>query len=154
MKCLYCGRSFIDEEVLSQHYVSFHSVNHENYFFKALFQKFEQGFSLRKCYRCDEIITSRSKEIRHNFLKPYQQSGEIPPESRRFNWKSDGKITKFSKDYSDYKNSYDFANPIKLLDNFFEVVNTNFISDGSKELVIKASFSIENYQPAPEEMKM
>ena len=61
-------------------------------------------------------------------------------------------MTRFSINYDDHKNSYDFANPIKLLEESFEVVNIKFITDGNKELVIKCSFEIRNYQPPPEDM--
>ena len=41
---------------------------------------------------------------------------------------------------------------MKLLEDFFEVVNINFKTDGREELIVKSSFSIQNYQPPPEDM--
>ena len=137
---------------MKRHYVSFHGVDSENYFFQALFKKSVESFCLRKCYQSDEFVTSRSKEIRHNFLKHYQEGGEIPHENRHFNWISDGKITKFTIEFEKHADNYDFKNPNKLIDDFFNVVNINFRADRSKDLVIKSSFSIQNYQPSPEDI--
>ena len=41
---------------------------------------------------------------------------------------------------------------MKLLEDFFEVVNINFRTDGREELIVKSSFSILNYQPPPEDL--
>ena len=117
-----------------------------------MIEKNNEIFSLRKCYRCDDLITSRSEEIQHYFIKHYQKGGEIPLENRQFKKTSDGSIIRFPIDYDTHKNSYDFADPVKLLEDFLEVVNINFKTDGRKELMVKSSFSIQNYQPPPEDM--
>ena len=59
---------------------------------------------------------------------------------------------KFTIDYESHKNNYDFADTVKLLEEFFEVVNINFVTDRKKKLIVKSSFSIQNYQPPPEDL--
>ena len=49
-----------------------------------MFEKNNEIFSFRKCYRCHDLITSRSEEIQHNFIKHYQKGEEIPVENRQF----------------------------------------------------------------------
>ena len=153
MKCLLCVQDFIDKNNLKKHYLNQHRINSKNYFLKALFEKDNEIFSFRKCYRYHDLITSRSEEIQHNFIKHSQKGGEIPLENKQFKKTRDRSIIRFSIDYDVHRNSYDFADPVKLLEDFFEVVNINFRTDGRKELIVKSSFSILNYQPPPEDMK-
>ena len=84
MKCLLCVQDFIDKNNLKKHYLNQHRINSKNHFFKALFEKNNEIFSFRKCYRCHDLITSRSEEIQHNFIKHYQKGEEIPLENRQF----------------------------------------------------------------------
>ena len=39
MKCLCCGEVFHDQSLLKEHYVTFHNVDENNYFFKKLFTR-------------------------------------------------------------------------------------------------------------------
>ena len=50
------------------------------------------------------------------------------------------------------KNSYDFKDPVKLVEDFFGVVDIKFVTDGKKELIIKSTFAIQNYQLPPEDI--
>ena len=137
---------------MKKHYIREHKINLKNYFFKALFENYDEVFLLKKCYRCDEFIMSCSHEIQHNFINHYQKGGEIPFENRPFQKTSVGFITRFSISYDDHKNSYDFADPVNLLENFFDLIDVNFVTDGKKHFIVKSSFSIQNYQPPPEDM--
>ena len=116
-----------------------------------MFKKNNGNFSLRKCCRCDKLVTSSFGEVQHNFINHYQKGGEIPLENRHSKKTSDGSIIKFTIDYESYKNSYDFADPAKLLEDFFEVVDINFVTDRKRELIVKSTFNIQNYQPPPED---
>ena len=58
MKYLLCVQEFMDKNILKNHYIIYHKINAENHFFKAMFKKYNESFMLRKCYRCDEFITS------------------------------------------------------------------------------------------------
>ena len=51
-------------------------------FLEHYLKKKNKNFSLSKCYRCHDLITSCPKEIQHNFIKHYQKGGEIPLENR------------------------------------------------------------------------
>ena len=54
--------------------------------------------------------------------------------------------------YDKHKNSYDFGDLVGLLEDFFGVVDITFVTDGGKELVIKSTFTIQNYQRPPEDI--
>ena len=117
-----------------------------------MFKKNNGNFSLRKCYRCDKLITSSFEEVQHNSVQHYQKGGEIPLENRHLKKRSDGSIIKFYIDYEIHKNNYDFADAGKLLEDFFDVVDINFLTDGKRELIIKSTFNIQNFQPSPEDL--
>ena len=119
---------------MKKHYVNKHRINSKIYCFEALFEKYDEIFILRNCYRCDDFITSCSEEIQHNFINHYQIGGKIPLENRQFKKTSDGTIIRFEIHHDAHKNSYDFADPVKLLEDFFEVVNINFANDEKKRI--------------------
>ena len=66
--------------------------------------------------------------------------------------KNDGIITKFEIQLEKHKNAYNFEDPVKLIEDIFAVVDIKFITDEEKELVIKSSFSIVNYQLPPQDI--
>ena len=66
--------------------------------------------------------------------------------------KSNGTIKKFLIEHEKHKNSYDFENPIKSVEDFLAVVDIKFITEGKQKLIIKLSFTILNYQPPPEDI--
>ena len=68
MKCLCCGKVFDDESLLEEHYVTFHNVGENNYFFKKLFTR-GSAFVPRKCFRCQHFrFNRRGKKITTLFL--------------------------------------------------------------------------------------
>ena len=142
MKCLLCTRNFVDKNDLGKHYAVKDRVNDKNHVFNALLKKNSGNFSLRKCYRCNKLIASSFHEVQHNFINHYQKGGEIPIKNRPVNKTTDGSIVKFTIDYDSDRNSYDFTDAGRILKDFFEVVDLNFVTDGKKELVIKSTFSI------------
>ena len=77
-----CSRFYEKKNDLKKHYLTRDRINAKNYFFKALFKKTNGNFSLRKCYRCDMLITSSFEEVQHNFIQHYQKGGELPLENR------------------------------------------------------------------------
>ena len=157
MKCLLCAKIFIVKNDLKERYINYHRIEANNYFLKNLFREINiENFSVRKCYRCDEITLSRSHETQHNFINHYQKGGELPWENRNFKKTSDcdGSIIKFCIDYGSHKDSYDFFDPSKLLNDFFEVIDLNFLTDVNRELIVKSSFSVQNFQPPPENINI
>ena len=119
-------------------------------FFKALFEENKERFLARKCYYCEKFLTGSFDEQQHSFLKHYEKGGQIPLENRPFIIKTDNAIKKFAIEYDKNKDSYDSEDPVKLLKDFFGVVDVRFVIDRKKELFIKSTFTIQNYQPPPE----
>ena len=137
---------------MKSHYKLFHKINTSNWFFQALFEENKGDFFCGKCYRCEKFLTNRLEEKQHNFLEHYQKGREIPLEHRPIIKKNDGTITKFEIQYEKHKNSFDFKHPVKLVEDFFAVVDIKFVTDGKKKLIIKSSFAIQNYQPPLEDI--
>ena len=151
MRCLYCGINFEDTAKLKSHYFSYHRINSDNYFLKRLFEK-NNTFSIKKCYRCDEILLNGSYEKKHNFLKRYQEGGSRPTELKPINKTIlDRNFQKFSINFDEHSNSYDFANGMGLAEEFVNVFDKNFNSFGDKKLVLTCSFIIVNYQSPVED---
>ena len=130
MKCLLCTHQFEEKNLLVKHYITDHKINTANWFFKALFKEKKGHFFSRKCYRCETFLTRKSEEKRHIFLFCLQKGGEIPLEDQPIIIKNDGTIKKFVIEYNKHKNSYDFEHPVKLVEDFFPVVDINFVTDG------------------------
>ena len=62
MKCLLCTRNFQGKKLLKNHYIAKHKSNLKNWFLKALCEKNKDRFFLRKCYRCEKFLTSRTRK--------------------------------------------------------------------------------------------
>ena len=71
MKCLCCDHCFADQQSLKNHYVDFHNVDENNYFFSKLFTR-DNIFVPRKCFSCDHFFINRRDQKNHNFLSHYQ----------------------------------------------------------------------------------
>ena len=52
MKCLLCCSVFENQKELLDHYLSYHNVDENNWFFKKLFQLDNRAF-LKNCLGCD-----------------------------------------------------------------------------------------------------
>ena len=151
-KCLLYILDFKDKNSLQKHYIDKHKVNFNNCFFKALFKKDKGKFFVWKCYRCEQFLASRNEEKTHNFLKYYQKGKQLPVEYKPIEIKTKETYKTFSTEFDKHKNSYNFADPIKLPEDFFNVVDIEFNTDGEKELIFKSTFTIVNYQPPPEDL--
>ena len=76
MKCLLCELEN-DKDNLIKHYINFRKVDPQNYFFKYLF--FTDNETLcRECCRCNEFITTKEHQRRHNFLEHYSDGKNYP----------------------------------------------------------------------------
>ena len=82
MKCLLCSSQFEERDKLIEHYISYHNINKNNFFFKCLLQNIENKPHLKKCIRCDEFITIKKYKVEHDFLKHYDDGNEIPFEEK------------------------------------------------------------------------
>ena len=72
MKCLLCSSEFQAKYELKDHYITFHKVDQENYFFQKLFKQQQiNEIICQKCLRCDDFLTPKFHKNIHNFLKRY-----------------------------------------------------------------------------------
>ena len=94
MKCLCCNQSLADQFSLKKHFITWHEVD-ENYFFWKLFMR-DKFFVPRKCFRCDYFCLNKRDEKNHNFLTHYQMGGRQHIEDKHLkkNWKDTALIVK------------------------------------------------------------
>ena len=81
MKCLLCSSNFEKQQKLIDHYLQYHNVDQNNWFFKKLFVENNKAF-LKNCVRCNQFITTKKEKAAHDFLKHYNDGKNIPFEER------------------------------------------------------------------------
>ena len=81
MKCLLCSSTFQNQEDLLNHYISYHNVDENNWFFQKLFQ-IKNKSVLKQCVRCKEFVTTEKHKNIHNFLRHYEEGKSIPFEEK------------------------------------------------------------------------
>ena len=72
MKCLLCDYITTDKKSLKEHYIEFHNVNKNNYFFKRLIDFKGNTFYQRQCQFCKEFVYEN--KVEHDFLKHYNDA--------------------------------------------------------------------------------
>ena len=77
MKCLLCSSTFQNQEDLLNHYISYHNVDENNWFFQKLFQIKNKSI-LEQCVRCKEFVTTEKHKNIHNFLRHYEEGKSVP----------------------------------------------------------------------------
>ena len=80
MKCLLCSSKFKDQKDLLDHYLSYHNIDENNWFFQKLFQTKNKTLltnSLR-----NEFLATEKQKVVHNFLKHYDDGKTIPFEEK------------------------------------------------------------------------
>ena len=68
MKCLMCSSQFNDKSKLVDHYINYHNIDQNNYFFNCLINVKNKPH-LKKCIRCAEFLVTKKEEAQHDFLK-------------------------------------------------------------------------------------
>ena len=81
MKRLLCSSKFQDQQKLIDHYLTYHNVDQNNWFFKKLFVTGNKTF-LKKCIHCDDFLTTKKEKAKHDFIKHYDAGKEIPFEEK------------------------------------------------------------------------
>ena len=81
MKCLLFSSNFDNQKDLLNHYVSYHNVHENNWFFQKLFQVKNKSV-LKNCVRCKEFQTTEKHQSIHNFLKHYEEGKATPFEGK------------------------------------------------------------------------
>ena len=81
MKCLLCSSKFKDQKELLDHYLSYHNIDENNWFFQKLFHSNNKTL-LKYCVRCIEFLETEKQKAVHNFLKHYNEGKNIPFEEK------------------------------------------------------------------------
>ena len=143
MKCLLCSSKFQDEQKLIEHYLTYHNVDQNNWFFKKLFMKDNKAF-LRNCIGCGEFLITKKEKAAHDFIKHYDNGKEIPFEGKPLDIIKLPALTIYKIEFKKYKNQYSFFNAEKCVDDFLKNVQNRFRVTNKKWF--KCSFTIENTQ--------
>ena len=150
MNCLLCN--FFDstgrtDEELIEHYLSYHKIDPENYFFLGLF-KGENGLFCKECIRCNEFLTTKAEIKKHNFLKHYLVGEQKPAEFKPIDLIRNKDITIYQISFAKHSEEYNFFDTEVIVYEFFFNVKNLFVP--SKPVLFKANFTIENnHQSAP-----
>ena len=143
MKCLCCNEKFQNAESLKKHYVEYHGVDEENYFYKRLFSR-DRFFFPRKCFRCEHLCTSDREEKVHNFLSHYQQRG-WPFEEDNFRCE----LAEVRINFADHSDFYSFYNSREIISKYLNVFENIFLPQSNFTPVkFECSFTTIPRQPS------
>ena len=120
MKCLICNVNF--NEVLRNHYIYYHSVDENNYFFRELFSP-DNTHKQRDDCRFEFEICRQKKN--HNFIFHYNQTGDSRNQQLPINILRRGKLFYYSINFEQHKEFYGFYNE-RIVDDFFNSVHEIF----------------------------
>ena len=143
MKCLLCFSKFKDQKDLLNHYVTYHNVDENNWFFQKLFQIKDKRL-LKRCLRCDKFLETEKQKTVHNFVKHYEDDQTIPYEEKPLDVLRLASLMIYSIEFRKHQIFYDFYNSELCVKNLFKNVRYRFKA-GSKKW-FKCSFVIENIQ--------
>ena len=107
MKCLLCSSTFQNQEDLLNHYVSYHNVDENNWFFQKLFQIKNKSL-LKQCVRCSEFLTTEKHKSIHNFLKHYEEGKIVSFEGKPTDIVRFRGLAIYSIEFQKHKDFYDF----------------------------------------------
>ena len=99
------------------HYISYHNVDENNWFFQKLFQIKNKSI-LKQCVRCKEFVTTEKHKNIHNFLRHYEEGKSVPFEKKPIDILGFHGLTIYSIEFQKHKDFYDFFNSEKCVDDF------------------------------------
>ena len=144
MNCLLCNFVGSSTGELNKHYILYHRINPENYFFLEIF-KDENGWLCKECIRCNEFLITKKQLAKHNFLKHYADGNEKPVEFKPVDKTKKRDITIYQISFAKQSQEYDFFDTKKTVDEFLFNVKNLFVSDKTDFIFLfKADFAIEN----------
>ena len=144
MKCLLCSSKFKDQKELSDHYLSYHNIVKNNWFFQTLFQSNNKAF-LKNCIRCNQFLATQKEKPVHDFLKHYNEGKIIPFEEKPLEIVRYPALSCiYQMAFKKGNNFYAFSNSEKCVDEFLQNVKHRF--QASTKKWFKCSFIIENTQ--------
>ena len=140
MKCLLCS---YNGDKIKEHYIVYHKINKDNYFFKQLFQK--NNFCIESCcIRCSKFIPTIKFMIQHNFLEHYESGERKPAEYKSITVINNKEVLIYQINFSEHSNEYDFYDSQQIVDDF--LLNVYRLFKPKNRVLFKADFSIENIQ--------
>ena len=162
MKCLLCNYITNDKKDLKKHYIQFHNVDKNNFFFKRLIDHKKNTFYRRNCKYCKEFVFLN--KVEHDFLKHYDKgdfnignggAAAADDDDDGFNGNLDKpinitnehSITKIEITFKEHSTFYDFFDSVAVVDNFLAQVK-NIMQHYKNNVILRAGFSIENVQQA------
>ena len=125
MKCLLCSSTFQNQEDLLNHYVSYHNVDENNWFFQKLFQSKNKAL-LKSCVTFNEFLTTEKHKSAHIFLKHYDEGRNIPFGNKPIDIVRFPGLTIHSIEFQKQKEFYDFFNSEKCVDDFLRNIRYKF----------------------------
>ena len=125
MKCLLCSSTFQNQEDLLNHYVSYHNVDENNWFFQKLFQSKNKAL-LKSCVTFNEFLTTEKHKSAHIFLKHYDEGRNIPFGNKPIDIVRFPGLTIHSIEFQKHKEFYDFFNSEKCVDDFLRNIRYKF----------------------------
>ena len=143
MKCLLCSSKFKYQKELLDHYLSYHNINENNWFFQKLFQSNNKTF-LKNCIGCNEFLATEKHKADHDFLKHYDEGKNIPFEEKPLDIVRYPGLKIYYIEYKKHSSFYNFYNSENCADGFLRNIKYRFKSTNKKWL--KCSFNIENTQ--------
>ena len=144
MKCLLCDLQTNYDEELKNHYISFHLINKDKYFFKEVFSIDIENRYLRHCEECKFYFGTCRIKKNQCFLSHYQQSGGL--NNLLLNISKRSLITYYSINYFLHKNYYDFYDAKKTVNYFIFSVENKFVSNG--KVNVQSPMELINYHQA------
>ena len=143
MKCLLCSSKFKDQKDLLDHYLSYHNIDENNWFFQKLFQTKNKTL-FTNCLRCNEFLATEKQKVVHNFLKHYDDGKTIPFEEKPLDIVRYPALTIYSIEIQKHITFYKFYDSENCVEDFLRNVKYRFKSTSKKWF--KCSFNIENIQ--------
>ena len=132
---------------MEKHYLFYHTVDPNNYFFKDLFLC-DNGALLVNYTRCDDFISTKQHPRQHNFLMNYENGKEMPVEKKTLDIVETKYMVKYEISYEKHSDYYNFFSSEDLIEDFLTNVRIGFKTT-DYEVSIMCGFSIQNLQGSP-----
>ena len=147
-KCLLCSSVFKNQKELLDHYISYHNVDENNWFFQKLFQTNKNKAFLKNCISCDQFLTTKKEKVIHDFLKHYNEGKDIPFKEKLLGIIRYSSLLIYQIEYKKYGNSCSFFNSEKCINEFLQIVKLNFTPQVKNDLNVFLLLKIHKIQLA------
>ena len=126
MKCLLCSYKSDVQKKLIEHYLTYHSIDSKNWFFRKLFQS-NGGLHLKNCIKCKEFLPTKKEKIQQDFLKHYNHGRKIPFEGRPLDIIRYSALTFYQIEYKNIVICILFTTLKSVLTNFYQMLSKGFM---------------------------